>query len=417
MRIEGLWCFFITFYLYMLYTPVSQFSAVRTMLLLFLIFVFPLYFTKAQPVPTSIPTSDSAALKVVQQQILHSIGRQQYSEALVLAEQAKKRFSQHGKTHLLLAETYLAAKINSQSRIDSAGFKAQQAVARTLELLDTNEVMNQLSEFVFLFPNNSCTLNHNIGKLLYGLEIPFYAKTFLTTAITDCENDSIGVESRLLLAQVLLNTTWQQGIEPHPVHTPALLPSSAKTYLLTALQLVNEAIQMHTSTTANTLPYGLLGDIYSELAQMSEDSLKIQYAQKASSFWRAAAITVINRKFARGFKDDEPSAYKPSLEWQRFSDFEIKGKSPDIDVAALARRIEYPQAALTGSKVISGRVMVMAYVNRYGEVVATVVYTKNAEVFEESIHKALTAVRYPPSLEGKMPVSCLVTIPFVFRFR
>jgi len=340
------------------------------------------------------------------------IGSQRFEEALALAKQEVVKFPHHASAHLTLAQVYLSVQGRGAQLADSAGFKAQKALVKALQYSDTSNIIDELVNWVLTDPNSGCQLSMRIGKLFYAMDMPMAAITFLNNALTECTAaDSNAAYSRYLLAQCLFNTTWQK---PSPNFNAVGFirpPDVLRQNLLTALRLLKEGMTMQTTA---TYFYSLLGDIHTELAILN-DSNKTEHEAIATSAYKSALIAAINRKAALGFKEDTAKTDGKLHRTARFDDFALQDTEPNVDIRALARKIVYPTQAVKMG--MAGKIMTMVYVNRYGDIKAIIVYTKDAEPFEPSITNAIMSTPFTPAKEGRIPVGSVVTIPFNFRIR
>lgn len=342
---------------------------------------------------------------------LELIRAQSFEEALALAKQEVVKFPHHASTHLTLAQVYLSVQGHGAQLTDSAGFKAQQAVAQALQYSDTSKIIDELVNWVLTAPNTGCQLSMRIGKLFYANDMPRTAIIFLNNALTECTADSNAAYSRYLLAQCLLNTTWQKSSANFNASDFIHPPDVIRQNLLTALRLLKEGMTMQTTA---TYFYSLLGDIHTELAILN-DSNKTEHEAIATSAYKAAIIAAINRKAARGFIEDTAKTDGKLRRTARFDDFALQDTEPNVDIRALARKVVYPPEAKNIG--MAGKIMTMVYVNRYGDIKAIIVYTKDAEPFEPSITNAIMNTPFTPAKEGRISVGSLVTIPFIFRIR
>lgn len=353
----------------------------------------------------------TAAIETTRTKALELIRSQHFTEALSLVEQGVISYPRHAGAHIALAQIYLAAKGRKEVLFDSAGFKAQRAIVEALKCTDTNNVVDELINWTLTDPNTACQMSVHIGKLFHAMDMPMVATTFLNSALTDCPSDSNAAYGRYLLAQCLLNTTWQKP-SSH-ANTTHLIRSTEvlRNNLFTALRLLNEGMAINTTA---TYFYGLLGDIHTELAMLG-DSNKTQHEAIAISAYKSAIIAAINRKATLGFKEDTAKTDGKLHRTARFDDFAIQDTEPNVDIRVLSRKIAYPTQAKNMGMV--GKIMTMVYVNRYGDIRAIIVYTKDAEPFEPTITNAVMSTPFTPAKEGRIPVGSLVTIPFIFRIR
>ncbi len=356
-------------------------------------------------------TIDSNKIESLQNLSREYVRLHQWDSALNLARRGIERFPRNAIAQIALSEVYLAGIGVKTPTMDSAGFKAQGAIVRALQLTDTGNVVSALMDWTFKDSTLYCVANLRLGKLFYALDMPTIASTFLSSILTDCPSGSNSAYSRYLLAQTLLNTTWQKS-SPHArigefIHPPEI----ARSRLLTALRLVNEGMGIETTA---TYFYGILADVHSELAMLN-DGNKAQHEAIARSAYRAAAIALVNAKAAQGFKDDLAKIDSKVQQSQRFGDFAMRDSEPKVDINEISRKVIYPEAARKSG--IGGTIRAVVYLNRYGQVQTVLVYTKDAEVFEEPIAKAIQQTTFTPALEGTIPIGCLVTIPFIFKLR
>lgn len=343
---------------------------------------------------------------------LELIRSHRFEEALALAKQEVVKFPHHASVHLTLAQVYLIIHGQKKQLADSAGFKAQQAVVKALQYSDTSNVVDELVNWVLTDPNAGCQLSTRIGRLFYAMDMPMTAIIFLNNALTECvTGDSNAVYSRYLLAQCILNTAWQKSSANFNAADFIRPPDVIRQNLLTALRLLKEGMIMQTTA---TYFYSLLGDIHTELAILN-DSNKTEHEAIATSAYKTAIIAAINRKAARGFMEDTAKTDGKLHRTARFDDFALQDTEPNVDIKALARKVVYPSEAK--NRGMAGKIMTMVYLNRYGDIKALIVYTKDAEPFEPSITNAIMNTPFTPAKEGRIPVGSLVTIPFIFRIR
>ena len=276
---------------------------------------------------------------------------QRFDEALAVAKQEVVKFPRHASTHLTMAQIYLSVQGYGARLADSSGFKAQQAVAQALQYSDTSNIVDELVNWVLTDPNTGCQLSVRIGKLFYAMDMPRTAIIFLNNALTECTADSNAAYSRYLLAQCLLNTTWQKSSANFNAASFIHPPDVIRQNLLTALRLLKEGMTMQTTA---TYFYSLLGDIHTELAILN-DSNKTEHEAIATSAYKAAIIAAINRKAARGFIEDTAKTDGKLRRTVRFDDFALQDTEPNVDIKALARKVVYPPGAK--SMGMAGKIM------------------------------------------------------------
>ncbi len=116
------------------------------------------------------------------------------------------------------------------------------------------------------------------------------------------------------------------------------------------------------------------------------------------------------------FDEDENVDVKHKEEYPAPDEFIAVEKEPDVDLAALQKKVEYPDVARRAG--IEGKVIVRVLVDKNGRVIKTKVWQSDSELLNEAAVKAVEEHGvFTPGIQNGEPVTCWVSIPIRFRLR
>jgi protein TonB len=90
-------------------------------------------------------------------------------------------------------------------------------------------------------------------------------------------------------------------------------------------------------------------------------------------------------------------------------------KQPDVDLAELQKKVEYPDMARRAG--IEGTVIIRVLVDKDGSARRMVVQSSDSELLNEAAKKAVKKATFTPAIQNNEPVMCWVSIPIKFQLR
>ena len=97
------------------------------------------------------------------------------------------------------------------------------------------------------------------------------------------------------------------------------------------------------------------------------------------------------------------------------NEFQNVEQEPSIDLDKLQQKIEYPEMAKRIG--IEGKVVIRVLVGKDGKPKKTIVEFSDSEMLNKSAQKAVMESVFTPAIQNKVPVTCWVSIPILFKLR